>query len=145
MFVAFQMEATVDKKVGETVRRSRGGAQEYFAGGFGKREGEHVGYVVAFFSFDSYSAHLCGSDERDRELVLFSEHGVFYCIKRFARQASARLVDSEKGSVGVSHKELTARAALAGEALDQFAEFDELHDFLAATEYFKRVFADNGA
>lgn len=41
--------------------------------------------------------------------------------------------------------ELAARTALAGLALDQFAELDELHDLFAALDGFQGVLADDGA
>ncbi len=139
------MQTPVDKKVGQAVGRGGGGAQEYLAGVFGKGEREHVGNMVLLFVLDCDAAHLARGDERDGEFVLGTEYGEFYRIKNLTRQPGARFVERRKGCVGMSHKELAARAALAGHALDQFAEFDELHDLFAAAEHFESVFADNGA
>lgn len=69
MFVAFEMEATVDKKVRETPALGCPGAQQYLARSFGEREGEHVGHVVFVFSFKRYRAHLARVYKRNRKVV----------------------------------------------------------------------------
>jgi hypothetical protein len=77
MFEPFEMQASVDKKVWQAKGCGGGGAQEYLAGGFRKREGKHVGNVVFALCLECYLAHFCGREKSYRKLIALAEGGVF--------------------------------------------------------------------